>query len=59
YAVTQLHQYASLGEISRLNYGVHVFDEGNTLSIVVDAGAHGTHVAGAVTEHVTVPQRGG
>ena len=29
-----------------LNFGVHVYGDSDVLSIVVDAGAHGTHVAG-------------
>lgn len=29
-----------------LNFGVNIYGEGAVLSIVVDAGSHGTHVAG-------------
>lgn len=39
-------QFAAFSEIDALNYCVNIFDEGSTLSIVVDAGAHGSHVAG-------------
>lgn len=44
----QLRQYRRFGNAACLSFGVHIYDEGSVLSIVVDAGAHGTHVAGTV-----------
>lgn len=38
-------KYGLFSEQDGCAYGVKVYDEGNTLSIVVDAGAHGTHVS--------------
>ena len=44
-------QYETFGKEDLLNYGVNIYDEGKLLSIVVDSGAHGTHVAGIVAAH--------
>jgi tripeptidyl-peptidase-2 len=38
-------KYGVFSEQDGCAYAVKVYDEGNTLSIVVDAGAHGTHVS--------------
>ncbi|EGZ07893.1 hypothetical protein PHYSODRAFT_565047 [Phytophthora sojae] len=44
-------QYATFPDESQLNYVLNIYDEGNTLSVVNDVGAHGTHVAGIVAAH--------
>lgn len=43
-----------------LNFGVHIYDDGKVLSIVADAGSHGTHVAGiAAAYHADQPELNG
>ncbi len=40
------HQYGTFSAEDACNYVCNIYDEGNVLSVVVDAGMHGTHVAG-------------
>ncbi|KAG9416306.1 tripeptidyl-peptidase II Tpp2 [Aphanomyces cochlioides] len=42
------HEYGKFSDASQLNYALNLYDNGSVLSIVCDAGAHGTHVAGIV-----------
>eukprot|EP01135_Chromosphaera_perkinsii_P003580 Nk52_evm38s248 gene=Nk52_evmTU38s248 len=46
YKVNQ--EYGTFSDIDRLNFGLKIYNEGNTLSIVTDGSCHGTHVAGIV-----------
>lgn len=41
-------EYAQFDDVSLLNFGVNIYEEGKVLSIVADAHPHGTHVAGIV-----------
>lgn len=45
------HKYGTFGAESGYNFGVNIYDQGALLSIVADAGAHGTHVAGIVSAY--------
>jgi tripeptidyl-peptidase-2 len=44
-------QYATFGEEDLMNFCVNIYDEGKVLSIVCDAGAHGSHVASITAAH--------
>ena len=44
-------QFRRFSAVDNFNFGVNIFDDGTILSIVVDAGAHGSHVAGIVAAH--------
>jgi tripeptidyl-peptidase-2 len=55
-----LRQFKRFSDLDALNFCVNVFDEGSVLSIVVDAGAHGTHVAGIIGAfHPDKPEENG
>ena len=41
-------QWGTLGADTLLSYALNIYDEGGVVSIVTDAGAHGTHVSGIV-----------
>ena len=40
------HKYGTFSAEDACNFVCNIYDDGNVLSIVVDAGMHGTHVAG-------------
>ena len=44
-------QWGVLDPETLLSYALNVYDAGATVSVVTDAGAHGTHVAGIVSAH--------
>lgn len=46
-------QYGTFSAEDACNFGVHVYEGGTVLSIVVDAGSHGTHVAGITAAYHT------
>ncbi|PXF42650.1 Tripeptidyl-peptidase 2 [Gracilariopsis chorda] len=43
--------YSQFGGGIMMNFGVNVYNDGNLVSIVVDGGSHGTHVAGILAAH--------
>jgi len=44
-------QCRRFSSVDNFNFSVTIFQEGDVLSICVDAGAHGTHVAGIVAAY--------
>ena len=44
-------QYTQFSPLDVASFGVNIYDSGRVLSIVTDAGAHGTHVAGIVAAY--------
>jgi tripeptidyl-peptidase-2 len=49
YSIKQ--QFAQFGSETLINFGVHTYNEGNLLSIIIPSSAHGTHVAGIIGAH--------
>lgn len=53
-------QWATFSPQDSCNFAVNIYNDGDILSIVVDAGAHGTHVAGiCAAHHADDPQLNG
>ena len=56
----EARQVGDIGYGTALSYVVQVYDGGDTTSLVVDAGSHGTHVAGIAAAHFPdAPERNG
>ena len=53
-AMTDYHkefQFSSFSNIDMMNYCINIYQEGRIVSVVVDAGAHGSHVAGITARY--------
>jgi len=53
-AMTDYHkefQFSSFSNIDMMNYCVNIYQKGRIVSVVVDAGAHGSHVAGITARY--------
>lgn len=44
-------QYKTFGHVDMCNYAVNIYQGGKVVSVVVDAGAHGSHVAGITARY--------
>jgi len=44
-------EFTRFDDVSLLNFGVNIYEDGDVLSIVADSHPHGTHVAGIVAGH--------
>lgn len=44
-------EWTTFDDVSLLNFGVNIYEDGKVLSIVADSHPHGTHVAGIVAAH--------
>ena len=54
------HSYGTLSDLDACNFVCNIYENGNVLSIVVDGGMHGTHVAGiAAAYHPERPEFNG
>ena len=52
-------QYGTFSPEDACNFAVNIYEDGKVLSIVVDAGSHGTHVSTAQHSPVAPPLGGG
>lgn len=48
---TIFSKWSTFGTVDQFNYAVNFYSNGTVLSIVCDAGAHGSHVAGIAASH--------
>jgi tripeptidyl-peptidase-2 len=44
-------QWGTFSSLDLCNFAINIYDDGNLVSVVVAAGAHGSHVAGIVAAH--------
>lgn len=45
------HQHGTFSPQDGCNFVCNIYEDGDVLSIVVDSGSHGTHVAGITAAH--------